>query len=154
MKMSTGVEWGAHVCLLLTQAEGRLVGRRALAEHFGLPDAYLAKQLKKLVAGGVLKAVAGPSGGYRLAANPREITLLDIVEAIEGAEPTFVCTHIRRQGCGAVNWEECMRDCIVKMSMLDADAAWRDTLRRCTISALADTLSESVLARYRETSLK
>ena len=151
--MSAGVEWGIHVCLLLTQAEGGLVGRRALAEHFGLPEAYLAKQLKKLVDAGVLDAVPGPAGGYRLATEPERITLLDIVEAIEGVEPSFVCTEIRQQGTGAAGPEECVRDCLVKTSMLRADEAWRSALKSRTIHDLTSKLDATVTQRYRSTAL-
>ena len=154
MKMSAGVEWGTHICLLPPQADDRLVGRRPLADHFGLPEAYLAKQLKKLVAAGVLEAVPGPAGGYRLAAEPGRITLLDIVEAIEGAEPSFTCTEIRQQGTGAASPDDCLRDCIVKTSMLNADQAWRDTLRNQTVHDLAIKLPKAVTQRYRNTTLR
>ncbi|MSS45176.1 Rrf2 family transcriptional regulator [Cutibacterium sp. WCA-380-WT-3A] len=151
MTMSAGVEWGVHVCLLLAQANGGLVRRRAIADHFGLPEAYLAKQLTKLVAAGVLDAVPGPAGGYRLASDPKRITLLNIVEAIEGTRSSFVCTEIRRQGTGAADPSECVADCTVKSAMLAADNAWRQALRAQTVNDLSSRLSDSVRRRYAST---
>ena len=47
---------------------------------------------------GVLRTVKGARGGYRLARPPAEITVLDVVEAIDGDESAFRCTEIRRRG--------------------------------------------------------
>ena len=67
-----------------------------------MPSAYLAKHLQALARAGVLETVKGPRGGYRLARPPAEITVLDVVEAIDGDEPAFRCTEIRRRGPSAV----------------------------------------------------
>ena len=44
----------------------------------------MAKVLKPLVSARVLQSVKGPNGGYRLAKGPTEITLLEILEAVDG----------------------------------------------------------------------
>ena len=44
---------------------------------------------------GFVQTTLGPSGGYRLARLPAELTFLDIVEAVEGKARTFVCNNIR-----------------------------------------------------------
>lgn len=154
MKMSAGVERGTRVCLLLTEADVRLAGRPALAEHSGLHEAYLAKQFKKPVAEGILDALPGPAGGYWLATGLAPITLFDGVEAIEGADPSVVCTEIRQQGYGAAHPDEPIRDGIVKTSMLTADTPWRDPLRAGTIRDLAAKLSATVTQRYLATTLR
>ena len=70
-----------------------------LAEYHGVPSAYLAKHLQALARAGVLETVKGPRGGYRLARPPRPRSrVLDVVEAIDGDEPAFRCTEIRRRG--------------------------------------------------------
>ncbi|WP_372346576.1 Rrf2 family transcriptional regulator [Streptomyces sp. KL116D] len=61
--------------------------RRTLAEAYALPEPYLAKYLKRLVAAGVLTSTSGPRGGYRLAKPADQTTGLAVVEAVEGTGP-------------------------------------------------------------------
>lgn len=57
---------------------------RTIALEEGLPDLYLMKVLRPLVTRGILRSIKGPNGGYHLARAAREITLLDIIEAVDG----------------------------------------------------------------------
>jgi Rrf2 family protein len=135
--MSQGVEWALHCVVNLSYLEpGRSGSRTRLAEYYGLPDAYLAKHLKSLVRAGLLVASTGPQGGFRLARAPEEITVLEVVEAIEGAGPSFLCTEIRQHGVCAAPPSACRSACPVAKVMYAADAAWRDSLRQVTIADL------------------
>jgi Rrf2 family protein len=141
MKLSQGVEWALHCVLTLVPREdGPAVSRRTLAGYFDLPEAYLAKHLKSLVQAGVLTATSGPRGGFRLARGAAAITVLDVVQAIEGPLSPFVCAEIRQRGSCAVPPEKCTGPCPVAKVMYDADAAWRDSLRQVTIADLAKRL--------------
>jgi Rrf2 family protein len=137
MKLSDGVEWGVHVCTLLAvlPPDSALPAAR-LAEYHGVPSAYLAKHLQALAGAGVLDTVKGPRGGYRLARPPAEITVLDVVEAIDGAEPAFRCAEIRRRGPAAVPAREYTLPCGIHRAFTRADAAWRDELADTTIASL------------------
>ena len=137
MKLSQGVEWGLHcTAMLALSPDGAVVRREVLAGHYGLPDAYLAKHLHALTRAELLVAVPGPKGGYRLARDPKKITVLDVVEAIDGAGKPFVCQEIRQQGSGALTPEQCKRTCGINVVMSRADAAWRNSLRSTTIAEL------------------
>ncbi|MGO7845345.1 RrF2 family transcriptional regulator, partial [Rhizobium johnstonii] len=70
--------------------------RSALAEFNGVSKSYLLKHLQALSGAGILDTVQGPKGGYRLAKAPKEISLLDIVLAVEGSAPAFRCAEIRQ----------------------------------------------------------
>jgi Rrf2 family protein len=54
------------------------------AKAKGIPERFLLKLLKPLVSARVLRSVKGPRGGYALARPPKTITLLGIVEAVDG----------------------------------------------------------------------
>ncbi|HTK17554.1 MAG TPA: Rrf2 family transcriptional regulator [Acidimicrobiia bacterium] len=138
MKLSDGVEWGVHVCTLLAvlPPDSALPAAR-LAEYHGVPSAYLAKHLQALAGAGVLDTVKGPRGGYRLARPPAEITVLDVVEAIDGAEPPFRCAEIRRRGPAAVAAREYKLPCGIHRAFTRADAVWRKELADTTIASLA-----------------
>lgn len=137
MKLSQGVEWGLHCAAMLALSPaGAVVRREVLAGHYGLPDAYLAKHLHSLTRAGLLHAVPGPKGGYRLARDPARITVLDVVEAIDGVDKPFVCQEIRQQGSGALTPDQCKRTCAINVVMNRADVAWRNSLRATTIADL------------------
>jgi Rrf2 family protein len=55
-----------------------------IAAACGLPERYLKRILNGLAAGGLLTSALGPSGGYRLARPAGRITMLDVVEAVQG----------------------------------------------------------------------
>ena len=139
MKLSDGVEWGAHVTTILAVLPaGRALPAAKLAEYHGVPAAYLAKHLQALSRAGILESVQGPRGGYRLARPASEITLLDVVEAIDGDEPAFRCTEIRRRGPTAQPASAYRLACGIHRAMDAADDAWRSALRGVTVAALVD----------------
>jgi Rrf2 family protein len=143
MRLSDGVEWGVHACTLLAVVPpDRSLPAAKLAEYHGVPAAYLAKHLQALARAEVLETVKGPRGGYRLARAARDITLLDIVEAIDGEEPAFRCDEIRRRGPTAVPAREYAPLCSINRAFLRADEVWRDELRRTTIEAIAHDMLE------------
>ncbi len=97
MKMSAGVEWAVHCCILLSQAEQPVPAQR-LAEFHGVSRTYLAKHLQLLSRAGLVTSSEGRAGGYALTRPADQITALDVVLAIEGDESTFRCTEIRQNG--------------------------------------------------------
>jgi len=135
MKISEGVEWGLHSAVLLAVLpRGTALPTARLAEYHGVPAAYLAKHLQAMSRAGILEASQGPKGGYRLARPAGEITALDVIEAIDGTEPAFVCTEIRRRGPTAMPAREYRLPCSIHALMNRADAAWRAELASTTIA--------------------
>lgn len=139
-RLSDGVEAALHCALVLAGLpEGKVLPGKSLATLHGLSETYLLKHLRALAAAGLVEALPGPRGGYRLARVAPQITLLDIVEAIDGREPAFTCREIRRRGPGKAQ-DPCAykADCFIKRRMLAAEAVWRDALRAQTLADLVD----------------
>lgn len=136
MKMSGGVEWALHCCVVLTAAD-RPVPAARLAELHDVSGSYLAKQLQALARAGLIHSVQGHAGGYTLTRPAEEITVLDVVEAVDGAAPAFRCTEIRQRGPLASPPEACEKPCPVHRAMTAADDAWRAALTAVTIAGLA-----------------
>jgi Rrf2 family protein len=109
-----------------------------LAELHELPPAYLAKHLQALSAAGLVESVPGPRGGYRLARPAAEITVLDVVLAVEGDDAAFTCTEIRQCGPGACAPSAYRKPCGIARIMWDAEDAWRASLAEHTIADLLD----------------
>ncbi len=71
--------------------EGELVKLRAIAQAEGLPPPFLSSILQKLVTAGILHSARGPTGGYSLALPAEEITLHDIMAAVDGVDALDAC---------------------------------------------------------------
>jgi len=141
MRMSGGVEWALHCSVVLTAAD-RPVPAARLAELHDVSSTYLAKQLQALSRAGIVRSVQGHAGGYVLTRAPGEITVLDIVEAVDGARPAFVCTEIRQRGPLATPAGACVTPCPISRAMTAADDAWRASLGAVTIADLAAEVTE------------
>ena len=68
------------------RAAGTMTGVQAneIAEAYGLPTAYAAKVMSQLARSRILNSVRGPQGGFQLARDANEITLLEVIEAAQG----------------------------------------------------------------------
>jgi Rrf2 family protein len=85
MKLTLASRYALHaVAYLAVQKKEVPVASRLIAQARGISDRFLLKVLKPLVSAQILVSVKGPSGGYRLARAASEISLLDVVEAVEG----------------------------------------------------------------------
>jgi Rrf2 family protein len=69
---------------IAAKGSGRAVLAREIADYHGLPFRYLLKVLQLLVRGGVLEGIRGPQGGFVLTRRMKDITLLDILQSVEG----------------------------------------------------------------------
>ncbi|KUF17773.1 MULTISPECIES: RrF2 family transcriptional regulator [Streptomyces] len=151
MKLPVSTEWVLHCATSLAQLEpGATASAAQLARYYDLPQAYLAKQLQPLVKAGVLAATTGPRGGFRLARQAAEITMLDVVEAVDGASSPYECREIRQQGRGALPPEECRTPCLIAAKMADAHAAWRGSLGGVSLADLLGELPSWVPRRTRQ----
>jgi Rrf2 family protein len=77
---------------------GRMVPFREVAERMEVPENFVAKILKTLVSRKMVRSVRGSQGGYCLAKPPREISFLDVIEAVEGPVSVNVCQD-RHESC-------------------------------------------------------
>ncbi|MGQ2286311.1 Rrf2 family transcriptional regulator [Leuconostoc suionicum] len=90
MKMSSAVEQSLVVLVMLAlQKDGLPVKSHVLSEHLEVSESYLKKTMRKLAVANLVKAIASKEGGFKLARNTNDITLLDVYEAIEG-EDSFI----------------------------------------------------------------
>lgn len=137
MKLSDGVEWAVHAAMLLgTLPPGRRLSGKALADFHGVPESYLLKHLKALAAAGILESATGPNGGYALARPAADVTLLDIVLAVEGDAPAFRCTEIRRRGPCGLDDSAYPKLCGINRAMLRAEQAYKSALAEVTLKSL------------------
>lgn len=103
MRISLGRrgDYSVRAVLFLARHEGRQKSR-AIASAMKIPGQYLPQVMGALIRGGIVASTAGPGGGYELARAPRDVTLLEVVEAADGT--------LRKDECvlrgGPCHWED------------------------------------------------
>jgi Rrf2 family protein len=85
MKLSRTVAYAVQATLLLADSKSTApVPCSQLASAGKMPERFLLQILRNLVTHGILHSTRGVEGGYSLKRSPREISLLDVIEAIDG----------------------------------------------------------------------
>jgi Rrf2 family transcriptional regulator, iron-sulfur cluster assembly transcription factor len=85
MRFTSACAYALRALVHLARHQGdEFITVEAIAGAGALSRTFLRKSLKPLVSAGVLRSVKGPGGGYRLARPARSISLLEVVEAVEG----------------------------------------------------------------------
>ena len=85
MRISMRAEYGARAIIDLAQRHGRGLTQTAdIAARQHIPESYLEQLLTTLRKAGLVRSVRGPSGGHELARGPAELTLGDVLDALEG----------------------------------------------------------------------
>lgn len=83
--LSQGSQYALSAVIALSkQPEGTTVSAADLAKPLNCPAAYLSQILSKLKPAGILKSRRGLNGGVYLARSPDEITLFEVIKAIDG----------------------------------------------------------------------
>ena len=85
MKLTRASSYALHaVAYMAAQKTDKPIASHHIAAARGIPERFLLKVLKPLVSARVLLSIKGPNGGYRLARKPDDITMLEILEAVDG----------------------------------------------------------------------
>jgi Rrf2 family protein len=151
--ITTGVEYGLHC---LTYLVGPPHGAheasvRDLAELQSVPADFLAKVFTKLRRAGLVNASEGVRGGFALARPAASISVLDVVEAIDGKRSLFECNDIRGN-CAifqgrAPRWAT-TGTCSIHAVMLEAEKHMRRSLAEHSLADLADAIGGKARQDY------
>jgi Rrf2 family protein len=83
MKLQKNTRLALYSVLEFAARPGAHVPAGEVADKFGESAHHLAKVLSELVRAGIVESVRGVGGGYRFAANPKRLTLLDVIRLFE-----------------------------------------------------------------------
>lgn len=84
LKISKLTDYGSVVLAHMARRPRCLFSAVRLAQELDYPVSTVRKLLKQLAAAGLLDSCRGPQGGYRLTRSPEAISLVEIIEALEG----------------------------------------------------------------------
>jgi Rrf2 family protein len=92
MIYSRSSEYAIRACVNLARVSGgKCAMVKDIAQKESVPAHFLAKILQSLARKGLLRSTKGPSGGFYLDRPARTVTLLDIVQAVDGLESYDRC---------------------------------------------------------------
>lgn len=138
LRFSRTADYGLRAALEVARVPaGSLVTRRVIAGVTDAPPSVLAQALAALVRGGLLAARAGPRGGYRLARPATDISIHDVVTAIDTDEGEQQCV-LRESACSWTGY------CPFHPFLAEAQERFLETLRG---TSLADVIEAPALVK-------
>lgn len=146
MLFSTKAEYGVRLMVELGRrageqapAESEPVALAAVAKAETLPLSYLEHLVAKLREAGLVSSVRGAHGGYRLARPANEITMLDVVEALEGPIAPMECFHVAPEGRVSCSHEvDGDQTCATKLLWMRVQGSVTRALSGTTVAELAE----------------
>jgi len=138
MMFSTKSEYGVRVMVELARRGGaEPVALAEIAEHERLPLAYLEHLVARLRRAGLVESRRGARGGYLLAREPEQITMAEVVEALEGEIAPVECITSSPDGSLRCSLEfDAQRVCTTKVLWARVRGAIVETLEQTTLAEL------------------
>jgi len=85
MKLTRAATYGISASAYLANAPaGEVISNMTICDACRMPDRFVAQIMRMLVSAGIVKSVRGRDGGYKLTKVASKITLLEIIEAVDG----------------------------------------------------------------------
>jgi len=128
MKVSTRGDYAARALLSLAlHGDERPTSVKEIAERTGLPQPYLEQILLAVKGAGLVRSKRGVGGGYVLARPPAEITLADILAAVDGPLTALMEEH-----------DHCEGHCILQEVWVGVSDEMRSYLEGYTLADLVE----------------
>ena len=129
MQFTRASDYAVRVLSYLANANGSVSRAQSIAAATDIPESFLAKILGQLSHAGIVRSHRGARGGFSLAADPAALTLLDVVEAMEGP------LHLNL--CGTPEPCAYLATCPIQKAWRQAEESLRDSLRSQKVLDLA-----------------
>lgn len=136
MQLSTRGRYGLRFILdLAVHSQGGPVPLKDVASREDISEKYLWQMASRLKSAGLVNSTAGPKGGYTLACNPDEVTLRDILAALEGNAAFVPCVD---------SPEECQRSagCVARTIWTELTQTLQQAMDDITLRDMIDRYDE------------
>lgn len=141
MKLSTRTRYGIRAMLELAENYGgKPLQLKTIAQNQEISVKYLEQLMTVLKAAGFVKSVRGSKGGYVLGKPPRQITVSDCFDCLEGPVITTECVY-DKNSCSRSS------DCVARLLWTEVQGAIRAVLERTTFQDLVTKKQRLPLSR-------
>lgn len=100
IRLSKLSDYAVVVLSQLARDKGRVVSASELATSTGLAEPTVSKVLKVLARGNLIVSMRGASGGYTMERSPAQITVRELITALEGPIAVTACLEENNTDCG------------------------------------------------------
>lgn len=132
LRLSKKSEYALIALQYIALHKGRLVSAKEIADHYGISFEFVAKTLQALMRQKFIVSQQGASGGYELLCPPSEISVRQVIEAVEGKTHIVEC-------CGEHGSKDCSMHgrCTIKTPMNVLQRRIDEVLASMTIHQMA-----------------
>ena len=129
MKLSKSFELGLAVIVVIAkQPDNSAISAKEIAGRLQSSLTYSQKLLRKLVIAGLVKAASGSGGGFTLSRPAQQISLADIVVALDGNPTSFTSTDLFRTATSLTSLDK------TRHAFQTADLVWQQVLSQTTLA--------------------
>ncbi len=132
MKLNKMTRYALYAAMEMAEAGGQAVTVSQVARRYGIPESALAKVFQQMVRAGIAVGTRGVGGGYRMAREPAQTTLLDVIQVYEAPREKGHCLleDTASANCGLVS------TCRLRKLFDEVDANARSTFASVTLETL------------------
>ncbi len=127
MRLTTFTDFGLRALILLADRSPQITSAAAIADHFRVSSHHMAKVLQALAAAGYVEGIRGAQGGMRLARDPRDIRIGEVVRLLDD-QPLVECFGEQVSDCAL------LPRCRLKGMLARAEQGFLRELNRFTLS--------------------
>ena len=99
LKLSKLSDYAVVVLSHLSRERGQVMSSVELAQSTGLPEPTVSKVLKVLSKGGMVTSSRGASGGYKMERSPDQVSVRELITALEGPIAVTACLEENNNDC-------------------------------------------------------
>lgn len=132
VKIPESVSLALHSMAVLADRPDDVITTKDIAGILGASSAHLAKVLKTLEHTGYVRSTRGPSGGFQIAGDSDEITLMDIYQVMEGP--------LQTEGCLLATPICKGNECVFGETIHMLEDQFRENLANTSLRQLAETI--------------
>ena len=131
MNINKTVKYGLlTMAYIAKNSKDDLVKTSSISKEYGIPEMYLTRVTLSLARANLLRSKRGPRGGYTLSRPAQEISMLEIIEVLEGSlDKTMEITLYTKHAPFVVNMETICKDAVAKA---------KDTLQKTKLSQMIE----------------
>jgi Rrf2 family protein len=129
LRLSKRVEYGLIAMQHIAGRAGAVVSAKEISEQYSISFELLSKVLHRLSKAGCLVSLQGVQGGYILAQSAADISVANIINAVEGRQNIVECTN-ESEGC------TCQAKCTIKSPMEKLQAKIDNVFQSMTIAEM------------------
>ncbi|MDO5044776.1 MAG: Rrf2 family transcriptional regulator [Coriobacteriia bacterium] len=131
MEITRRTDYAIRLISALVHADGKPLSVRSVAEEYDVPYSFARSIQHDLVLSGIISSTRGANGGMTLNIDPKKVTMLDLIESVQGPISVAICARNK-------DWCPREKHCEFHHVWMGADHLLHDYLQSVTLQDLID----------------